>query len=105
MDISLKLSSEGLDTITQSLDVSASGVYCKVNRHIPLMARVQLVLSMPVRTAAPDSTILNIDGVVVREHPVIKDGKVEHYDVAIFFDGLLPKERKLLIQYINHKSK
>ncbi len=104
-DISLKLAGDGFDTISQSLDVSASGVYCKVDRRIPLMTRVQVVLSLPGRTKTSSPTTMDIDGVVVREHPVKKNGRVQYYDVAIFFNTLLPKEREKLVQYINRKSK
>jgi hypothetical protein len=69
------------------------------------MTRVQVVLSLPGRTKTSSPTTMNIDGVVVREHPVKKDGRIQHYDVAIFFNTLLPREREKLIQYISRKSK
>ncbi|MGB2598841.1 MAG: PilZ domain-containing protein [Candidatus Omnitrophota bacterium] len=104
-NISIKLSGEGFDTITQSLDVSASGIYCKVKKHIPLMSRVQIVLTLPVKGDPSNPTSLDVDGIVVREHPVIENGRVHHYDLAIFFDSLLPRHRKKLVQYINQRSK
>jgi c-di-GMP-binding flagellar brake protein YcgR len=104
-NISIKLSGEGFDTITQSLDVSASGIYCKVTKHIPLMSRVQLMLTLPGKDSASDTTTMDVEGIVVREHPVIKNGRVHHYDLAIFFDSLLPRHRRKLIQYINQKAK
>lgn len=103
-DISVKLSGDGFDTITQSLDVSASGIYCKIDRRMPLMTRVQLMLVIPGKQGAAPIN-LNIDGVVVREHAVLKEGVVQHYDVAIFFDSLMPKERKLIADYIESKVK
>lgn len=102
--ISVKLSGDGFDTITQSLDVSASGIYCKINRRIPLMTRVKLVLLLPAKHSLTPTT-LDIDGVVVREHAVLNEGVVQHYDVAIFFDSLMPKERKLITDYIESKVK
>ncbi|MFH1552949.1 MAG: PilZ domain-containing protein [Candidatus Omnitrophota bacterium] len=104
-NISIKLSGDGFNAITQSLDVSASGLYCKVDRHMPVMTRVQIILSLPGKNSSSPSITMNIDGVVVREHPVEKDGRIQYYDVAIFFNTLLPKERKLLVQYINRRSK
>ena len=103
-NISIKLSGDGVSAITQSLDVSASGVYCKTDTEIPVMTRVQVVLSLPAGKKTGSSVTMNLDGVVVREHPVRMDGKVQHYDIAIFFNTLLPKERKQLIQYINSRS-
>jgi hypothetical protein len=104
-NISVKLSGDGVDTITQSLDVSASGIYCKVDRHMPLMTRVQIVLSLPGKTKSSAPITMNLDGVVVREHPVMTEGKVQYYDVAIFFNTLTLKERKQLVQYIDKRSK
>ncbi|MBU1894564.1 MAG: hypothetical protein KJ983_01945, partial [Candidatus Omnitrophica bacterium] len=94
-----------VSAITQSLDVSASGIYCKVDRKIPLMTRVEVLLSIPGNNKSNSSSTMTIEGVVVREHPVKKDGVVQHYDIAIFFNTLLPKERRRLMQYINRKLK
>jgi hypothetical protein len=102
-NISIQLSGDGFNTITQSLDVSASGVYCKVDRHIPLMTIVQVVLALPGKKGASSKT-MNLDGVVVREHAVKKDGRIQHYDIAIFFNTLMPKERRALISYINGRD-
>lgn len=104
-NISIQLSGDGFNAITQSLDVSASGVYCKVDRHIPVMTRVQIVLALPGRRGSSASNTMNIDGVVVREHAVKKGGRIQHYDIAIFFNTLMPKEREVLVRYINTRSK
>ena len=48
---------------------------------------------------------LEIDGVVVREHPVIIDGVIKHYDAAIFFDNLSPKDREAIQNYVLSKKR
>jgi hypothetical protein len=103
-NISIKLSGDGVNAITQSLDVSASGLYCKTDIEIPIMTRVQVVLSLPAEKKSGPSVAMKLDGVVVREHPVKKDGKIQHYDIAIFFNTLLPRERKRLVRYINSRT-
>ena len=102
--IGVQLSGEGVNAITQSLDVSASGIYCKVDRHIPVMTKVEIALTLPGKGGKDSVKNMNIEGVVVREHPVKENGKIKHYDVAIFFHTLLPKERKVLVDYINKKN-
>lgn len=102
-DISVKLSGEGFSAITQSLDVSASGLYCKVDRKIPVMTKLKIVLSIP-SVGEPGAKNINVDGVVVREHSVREDGEIQHYDVAIFFDSLSQRNKKIITQYINSKS-
>jgi PilZ domain-containing protein len=103
--IDVKLSGDGFNAITQSLDISASGIYCKVPNKLPVMTRIQVILTVPNFKKNDPPVKLNIDGIVVREHPVKKDGKIQHYDVAIFFNMLMPAERELLIKYIDKKIK
>jgi hypothetical protein len=97
--LSLSLRAGDFDTVTHTLNISASGLYCKVDREIPLMSRVKLALMLP--ETAKSTKSLEVDGVVVREHPVIIDGQVKHYDIAIFFDRLPEKARGAISNYIN----
>lgn len=103
--ISLKVKAENIDTITKTLDISASGVYCKVEKEIPLMARIKIILILPnpekAEAGEPKTIKIETDGVVVREHPVIIDDKIDHYDAAIFFDNISAKDRGVILDYIN----
>ena len=107
-DVSLKVKTGDVDIITKSLDISASGVYCKVDKEIPLMSRIRILLVLPKvknrDTGKEESINLETEGVVVREHPVIVDGKIVHYDIAIFFDNIAPVQREALLQYINQRT-
>jgi hypothetical protein len=103
--LSLKVMGGDFDFVTHTLNVSASGIYCKVEKEIPLMSRVQLMLMMP--EAAKDgkgSVGVEVEGVVVRQHPVIIDGRVKHYDIAIFFENLSLKHREMISDYIARKK-
>ena len=104
--LALKLNLGDFDTMTHTLDISASGIYCKIDKEIPLMSRVRLKLMVPdssMTDKAPKE--LDVDGVVVREHPVIIDGVIRHYDAAIFFDNLSEKNREIIQDYISSKKK
>lgn len=105
--ISLKVKSGDIDIITKSLDVSASGIYCKVEKEIPLMSRIKVILIVPKpkkdSSESPQNVKIETDGVVVREHPVIIQGKIAHYDVAIFFDNISAKYRKILLDYTSKR--
>lgn len=104
-ELSLKLKLGEFDAITHTLNISASGVYCKVDKEIPLMSRVKLVLMVPSHSKEGEAVkSLEVDGIVVREHPVIVDGRIKHYDVAIFFEDLSPKNRETIANYISRKT-
>ena len=103
--LSLEVKGGNLDIMTHTLNVSASGIYCKVEKEIPLMSRLQLMLMIP--EAAKEGkplTKMEVDGVVVRQHPVIIDGRIKHYDIAIFFENLSPKNRETISSYIARKK-
>ncbi|MDD5634083.1 MAG: PilZ domain-containing protein [Candidatus Omnitrophica bacterium] len=104
-EVGVKLSGAGFKTMSQSLDVSASGIYCKVDRRIPVMTRIQVILSLPGRTKTAPPIEMEIEGIVVREHLSRREGEKECYDVAIFFNALTPRERETLVDYINRKAK
>jgi len=103
--ISLKVKAASFDsTISQSLNISASGVYCKVDKEVPLLSRVKIILMLPIdaKTDGGKMAKIETEGVVVREHPVIVDGNVIHYDVAIFFDSLSVKDRESIKVYVSN---
>ncbi|MBL7156802.1 MAG: PilZ domain-containing protein [Candidatus Omnitrophica bacterium] len=107
-NVSLKVKSGDIEIITKSLDISASGIYCKVEKEIPLMSRTKVILIVPKTkkdtSGEPKPVKIETDGVVVREHPVIVDGKIVHYDVAIFFDNISAKDRKVLLEYTRQNA-
>jgi len=103
-DISVKLSGAGFATVTKSLNISASGISCKLTSRLPLMSVVQIHISLPSKVKSVSPITLNIEGVVVREEPIMKEGRVEQYDVAIFFNSLEPSAREKLVRYINQNK-
>jgi hypothetical protein len=104
-ELSLELHSGNFDIMAHTLNISESGLYCKVDRDLPIMSRIKLMLMIPGR---PDSKKeaggVEVEGVVVRAHPVIINGKVKHYDVAIFFDNLSSRARDIIKSYISVKK-
>ncbi|MBF0252925.1 MAG: PilZ domain-containing protein [Candidatus Omnitrophica bacterium] len=102
--VSVQFKFEGLSAITKSLDISASGIYCKITEQIPLMTKLEIVLALPSEHGSSRPTLIDIEGVVVREHPVIQNGRADHYDIAIFFTNLMPKDREKLVKYIDKRS-
>ncbi len=104
-ELSLKIRAGGFDTSTHTLNISSSGLYCKVDKEIPLMSRVKLMLMLSKQPKADKNAKgIEVEGVVVRMHPVIVDSRIKHYDLAIFFDNLDPKARTDIANYIARKK-
>ena len=98
--LAVKLKLGGYDSIIHTLNISASGVYCKIDKEIPLMSRVKLALMLPGHTTLDG---VEITGVVVREHPVIINGEIKHYDTAIFFEDISQKDKDAILAYISKR--
>lgn len=103
-ELSLELKLDDFDSITHTLNISPSGVYCKVDKELPLMSRVKLVLMIPDAEKENTQKNLEVNGIVVREHPVTIDGVIKHYDVAIFFEDLSSKDKDTIAGYIAKKG-
>ena len=104
-ELSLELHAGNFDAMAHTLNISASGLYCKVDKEMPLMSRVNLMLMIPdISSGTKEPRNVEVEGVVVRAHPVIIDGKIMHYDVAIFFDSLTPKAKEIIAGYIARKK-
>ena len=99
--VELKLKAGDYDSVTHTMNLSASGAYCKVDKEIAVMSRVKLAIMFP-EDMSPRS--IEVEGVVVRAHPVVIDGAIRHYDVAIFFDNLTEKHRQLILDYISRRK-
>ncbi|MDD5421914.1 MAG: PilZ domain-containing protein [Candidatus Omnitrophota bacterium] len=104
--LTLKLNLGDYDTMTHTLNISASGIYCKVDREVPIMSRVKLMLMLPdpSKNDKDVKSVIEVEGVVVRGHPVIIDGVTKHHDVAIFFENLSQKNREAISNYIAKKG-
>ena len=107
--VSLRVEADDVNIITKTLDLSASGVYCKIEKELPLLSRIRVTLVVTQAKGKapnkPKKVRIVTEGVVVREHPVVIDGKFMHYDVAIFFDNISPKDKQHLLDYINLQLK
>lgn len=104
-DDGLSLRLEGFDSVTHTLNISPSGVYCKVDKELPLMSRLKLALVLPDSSREDGVKSMEVTGIVVRQHPVVIDGATKHYDVAIFFEDLSPKDKDAISAYISRNKR
>jgi len=98
----LKIADKTFDIITETADISSSGIYCRVTRLLPLMSKIEVVIFVPSKNNGPHIKKIRCKGVVVRSEPVIlKDAEKAHYNVAIFFTEVSKRDQKTIEEYIN----
>lgn len=103
----LKISKKGLDVITETRNISCSGVYCRVNKPLPLMSKIGLTLLLPIQNGNKVCTEkIKCNGVVVRSEPlIVKDSDTACQNVAIFFTEIHRKDKTKIAQYVIHSFK
>ncbi len=99
-NIPLKLSWADADVVTETRNISCSGAYCRVSKYIEPMTKVEVTLLLPVKKGHKVTTKkITCRGVVVRTEN-FPDG--EEFFTAIFFSDILPKDSRILAQFVEN---
>jgi len=97
----LKLTDNEYDILTETKNISASGVYCSVDKPIEPMTKLNIIILVPQKKANKKSVKkINCMGVVVRKEYVKTNGH-HAYHIGIFFNDMDERDRKILISYLH----
>ena len=93
----------GFEAIKTKVDnISCSGIYCEVNKEIPLMTKLDLNMLIPTTFPSMGEFFrVHCSGVVVRTELSKDKGK---YNIAILFSDLLESAKDKLSAYIVAKN-
>lgn len=98
--VPLKLSSGDIDIVTESRNLSSSGVYCRVNAYIEPMTKLKIHLLLPVKKNNRTATHrISCQGVVVRAESVPDHN---YFNAAIFFNDIQPKDIQAIADFVEH---
>ena len=100
--LSLKISKQDLDVITETGNISCSGVYCRVNKPLPLMSKISVILLLPIHSGRKVLTEkIRCNGVVVRSEPaIVKEAETAYQNIAVFFTDLSKKDKNKIARYV-----
>ena len=100
--LSLQLTHQVNELVTETTNISESGAHCTVNRFLPLMTKLQVKLAVPDTSKPQHATPLTCEGIVVRIDPAHEQPRQATYRIAIFFHDLTERDRTVLGQYVQH---
>lgn len=91
------------ETETVTINISAHGALCLVEKDIPVMTKLDLVLSLPPLSGFYSKTrAIRLRGVVVRKE---EDPAGAGFRLAVYFSGVRPDDQRLLQEFIRLRSK
>ncbi len=83
-----------------SVNVSLNGIYCTINKYIPVFEKIRVTLLSPAHHNEPNHIILQTDCVVVRIEPVQEEAGRPEYSVVLFFSDLSRPQQDTLQELI-----
>ncbi len=97
--IPFKLSHEDGDIISETVNISRSGVSCRVNKFIEPMMKVKVNFLLPVKNNEKNSSKrISCHGIVVRTELVSTER--DFYNIAIFFSEISSKDAEKIDDYV-----
>jgi hypothetical protein len=98
----LKIADAKATFITETKNISRSGAYCQVRKIIPPLTKLGITLFVPnVESKNSQSQKIKCEGVVVRSEPVVQDGNIKYYNIAIFFNRIREADAQVIERYVN----
>ena len=91
--------------VTESQNISSSGVYCMASHYLPPLSKVQLTLVMPrIPGHSAGQELIKCDGIVVRCE-LSKVRKHEHqYELACMFAEIPGERRQLIDEFVTWRN-
>src|SRR3989338_2255638 len=89
--------------VTQAENISCSGLYCKIDKSIPLITKVSMTLFVPIHYKLRKiKRKINIEGVVVRSEPINQGSPSDGYYIAIFFPNINKEVKDIIGKYVDY---
>jgi len=101
-NISLRLTQQEFDSITETKNLSCNGTYCSISKYIEPLTKLKILLLLPnVDKKGKNKTHkIKCNGIVVRTEES-GDSK-KPYNVAIYFNEIKEKDKEKISLYVNH---
>jgi len=92
--------------VTESQNISASGIYCHASHYLAPLSKVQLTIILPRVPGVPANVqeLLKCDGIVVRCEQRANDRNGTPYELACMFTALEPGLRRRLEEFVTWRN-
>lgn len=97
-NVPIKICQEGGDIVTETRNISRSGVYCRIQKPLAIMTKLNIHLLLSFKKNGKNTTKkISCQGVVVRVEPIKEDNA---YYAAIFFNKISAKDSESIAEYM-----
>jgi len=102
--ISFKIKIDDSTIATESIDLSCIGAYCQVDKYIPSMTNLRIVIALPCEDQEDGVEYIECNGVVVRVKRISSNNGGNTHNIAIFFNEIEESEKEKIANFIENHS-
>ena len=96
---------DSTQVVTESQNISASGVYCTSTHYLAPLSKVSLTIVLPRLPGSTSSKeLIKCDGIVVRCDPASARRSDKHFELACMFSELDGKRRMLIEEFVTWRN-
>lgn len=104
MNLPLEICSSDFRLETETKNISCTGVFCQVNRYIPVRTKLNVIVKFPlVKDEQSSKKELSCQAEVARIEPS-REHITGNYDIGIMFSKIKAWERKVILNFIRQKN-
>ena len=97
-NVPVRISREGEEAVTETINISRSGAYCRCSKYVEPMTKMKVSLLLPIRKHGKSNTRkISCEGVVVRTEEAEEENC---FYVAIFFSDITQRDAEAIADYI-----
>jgi hypothetical protein len=99
-NVPVKISHAAGDIVTETVNISRSGAYCKIDRYVEPMTRMKINILLPLWKNNRNTTKkVACEGVVVRTEPATGKG---FFHIAVFFNEISRRDAEVVDDYFEY---
>ena len=96
---------DSTQVVTESQNISASGVYCTSTHFLAPLSKVLLTIVLPrLPGSSSNKELIKCDGIVVRCEPASPKRSEKHFELACMFSELDERRRILLEEFVTWRN-
>lgn len=104
-NIPLKIKEASFDSVSETKNLSSSGLYCKIDKYVAPLSKVDMILLIPqlsLKKLEEKEQCKRIEcvGTVVRTELVNDPVEGDYYNVAIFFSEIKKSDKAAIEKFI-----
>jgi hypothetical protein len=89
--------------VTESQNISSSGVYCTSSHFLSPLSKVALTIVLPRPGATRGKELIQCEGIVVRCQPLAKRGE-RRFELACMFSDLDARRKEVLEEFVTWRN-